>query len=299
MKIKALMVSAACVTLLAACGSGDGSPSRPDPERYAGTGEIGVIPIAEQRFSGDVQLMVYDPSTDTLAILGDPFDSNDPFDPDDPFDREGNFERVPEKDVRGFAAFENPQGVRRYTALVRTDPDTGLSAGVVGTPFRLDSEFGGTMLAREATTTRPENTELTYRGDYAGVRNVGINVGADDSNSFLYRIEGQVRIDIDYFLDSPDVEGVIFDRRSMDQTVEIDGDLRSVEYADVVLRSTSRSGGTFDADGFFEGAARINQSNVGRYVGYTSGDDAAAVAGVIDIVDGGERERGAFIAHSE
>ncbi len=284
MKIKALMVSAACVSLLAACGGGsDDSSPRPDPERFAGSGQIGVIPTADQRFSGDVQSMVYDPSTDTLTILGDPFASD------------GEFVRVPEKDVRGFAAFENEGGTRRYTALVRTDSLSGLSAGVVGTPVRFNNEFGGTMLARADTPTVPLNVELTHVGSYAGIRNVGRNVGDDDSNSFLHRVEGQVRINLDFFDDRPAgaIEGVIFDRISMDQTVEIDDDLLNVIYEDIVLEFTD-----IDSQGRFSGIAAGGGIS-GTYAGVTSDDQASATAGVIEMQGGGELERGAFITQTE
>ncbi|MEB8386193.1 hypothetical protein OO012_03040 [Rhodobacteraceae bacterium KMM 6894] len=271
-KINATLVGVSFA--LAACGGGS-DKSGPDGERYENSGKIAPIPTAEQKLTDDVSAMTYDPATDTLTIGGDPFDLA------------GTFERVPQKDVRGFAAFENKTGARRYTALVQTDTANGLAAGVVGTPFRLDREFGGTMLARSRTPTMPTNVELTHVGDYAGVRNVGTNNGADTSESFLHRVEGKVRLDLDFFDDRPmgAVEGVIYDRRSMDETEVVDEKSQNVAYDDVVLVFTD-----IDAAGNFSGTA-----TGGTYTGIIAGDDAAASAGVVDL----GVERGAFIARTK
>jgi len=253
-----------------------------DPTRFAGSGQIANIPTEDQRYSGDVDSISYNPTTGTLTVLGDPFDLA------------GTFSRRPQRDVRGFAAFENDGGARRYLALVRTDPDHGLSAGVVGTPFRLDNEFGGTMLARDKTPELPRNVEVRHVGDYAGIRNVGTNDGADMSNSFLHRVEGRVQLDLDFFADSPGIEGVIFNRLSVDETVMIDDKKRNITYDDVVLRFT-----TFDDEGNFEGDAAVSGTVLGRYDGMIAGDDAAASAGVLVMVESGELERGGFIARAQ
>lgn len=297
MKTKIMVI--ACSSALAACGTDD-----PDSTRFANSGEVASIPTTEQRYnlvSGDepeysnseVTSISYDPATDTLTVEGDPFDLT------------GDFERTPQKDVRGFAAFQNEGGARRYLALVRTDVENDVSAAVVGTPVRLDNEFGGTMLARGAIPDLPKKTEVRHVGSYAGLRNVGVNDGADMSNSSLHRVEGRVQLDLDFFDDrQPGVEGVIFDRRSMDQTVEVDeetGETRNVTYEDVVLRFTNidDNGNFIDDENLRGGEAAVGGTVVGRYDGMIAGDGAAASAGVVVITEGDELERGGFIARTE
>lgn len=253
-------------------------------DKWAGTGEIAAIPTGDQQYTEDVTSITYDPTTDTLKVAGDPFDLA------------GTFRRVSDQDVRGFAAFENEGGARTYLALVRTDAEHGLAAGVVGTPFRLDNEFGGTMLARDRIPNMPQNVEVTHTGSYAGIRNVGSNDGADTSESYLHRVEGRVRLDLDFFGDNTrGVEGVITDRRSLDQTVEVGDETRAVTYDDVVLRFNSIS----DEGVFEDGAAAVRGAVVGEYDGIIAGDDAGASAGVLVMVDEGELERGGFIATAD
>ncbi len=269
---------AVCGALMA-CSGGGGSGS-------GGSGQIAPIPTAEQRYTGDVTSITYDPDTDTLNVQGDPFDLS------------GAFRRVPGRDVRGFAAFENVGGARRYLALVRTDADYDLAAGVVGTPIRLDSEFGGTMLARGETPEMPREVEVTHVGSYAGVRNVGTNVGADTSGALLQRTEGRVRLDLDFFADqrsadgarAGSIEGVIFDRRSMDEVVFVNGRRQPVTLDDVVLVFTA-----IDAQGNFSGTANGLSGGTGTFDGMIAGEGAAASAGVV--VFG--TERGAFIARAQ
>lgn len=326
--MKKLVISAACCGILMSCISGDGSGPESfvsDPERFAGSGEIAAIPTETQRYnqnylgepfpeteprpSNTVTSISYNPATETLTILGDPFDLA------------GTFRRAPARDVRGFAAFENDGGARNYLALVRADVANGLAAGVVGTPFKLDNEFGGTALARGATPTLPVNREVTHFGDYAGVRNEGTNDGDDMSNSFLHRVEGQVRLDLDFFDDrpTPGVEGVVFNRRNMDATTtrqvavevpvkevllpgetprtttEIREIQEEITYEDIVLRFTS-----IDALGNFAGDAAVGGVVVGMYDGLIAGDNAAASAGIIVIAGpGSPYERGAFIARRQ
>ena len=271
-------ISVASCYMLAACIGGSSTSTK-----FADSGQIAPIPTHEQVAQGDLQSMSYDPNTETLIVRGDPFDLA------------GTFRRAPKRDVRGFAAFENDGGARRYLALVRTDTANGIAAGTVGTPIRLDREFGGTFIARSATPTLPNNMEVSHVGDYAAVRNVGTNDGADMSNSFLQRVEGTVRLDLDFFDDrTPGIEGVITDRRNLDQRIEIDGRKRPVTYDDVVLVF-----GDIDAEGNFRGDANVNKSTVGFYEGFIAGTDAAASAGNVIFFEGGQLERGAFIARRE
>ena len=296
-------ISVASCYMLAACIGGSGSSSS-----NSGSGQIAPIPAQEQRFNKEDRAFVdtltgdegdkpprprardelrsisYNPATDTLNVGGDPFDLA------------GTFRRSPGRDVRGFAAFENDGGARRYLALVRTDTANGVSAGVIGTPYRFDNEIGGTFIARSATPDLPRNMEVNHIGDYAAVRNVGRNDGADMSNSFLQRVEGKVQLDLDFFddRDAPGIEGVITDRRNLDQRIEIDGRKRPVRYDDVVLRFTD-----IDEQGNFSGIVNINGNPVGVYDGFIAGIDAAASAGTVIFVEGDELERGAFIAGSE
>ena len=325
--MKKVLISAACCSAVMSCGSSDDGPRSfsPTPERFAGSGEIAAIPEGEQRYnetvqgarfpetnpelpSNSVERIFYNPATETLTIQGDPFDLA------------GTFRRAPNRDVRGFAAFENDGGARNYLALVRTDTEHGLAAGVVGTPFKLDNEFGGTVLARGATPVLPVNREVRHRGDYAAVRNVGRNDGADMSNSFLHRVEGQVHLSLDFFDDRPrpGIEGVITNRRNMDGTttreVEVEVEVKEVRmpgqptrtttetrqvveeitYADIVLRFTG-----IDENGNFTGVAAVGDSVVGLYDGMIAGSNAAASAGIVVIRQDNELERGAFIARAQ
>ncbi|TVS03204.1 MAG: hypothetical protein EA407_07225 [Rhodobacteraceae bacterium] len=116
------------------------------------------------------------------------------------------------------------------------------------------------------------------------------------SNSFLQRVEGTVRLDLDFFDDrsAPGIEGVITDRRNLDQRIEIDGRKRPVRYEDMVLRFTD-----IDEEGNFSGLVDVRGAPAGVYDGFIAGTNAAASAGNVIIVEGGELERGAFIAGSE
>jgi len=313
---KTTAVVASCVALMS-CGSGESTGINSfvtSPDRFADTGEVAAIPTDTQRYNetargerfagqNEVTSITYDSATETLTIAGDPFDSA------------GTFKRAPKRDVRGFAAFENEAGFRDYLALVRVDADHNLAAGVVGTPFRLDNEFGGTVLARGAAPTLPTNREVRHIGDYAGVRNEGTNVGDDMSNSFLHRVEGRVQLDLDFFTDrqSAGIEGVITNRRNMDGTttreVQVDVPVvgrpgqtstetrqiaEEITYADIVLQFTG-----IDENGNFSGIA-VGGGERGLYDGMIAGNNAAASAGIVVIQDtsGMPLERGAFIARA-
>jgi hypothetical protein len=288
MKMKTLAIASCCSLLVACSGGGENS---------SGTGVVGSIPTGVQRYNmplstgapplagnNTVASMSYDPASQTLTIAGDPFDLA------------GVFRRVASRDVAGFAAFENTGGARRYLALVRTDEENGLAVGVVGTPFRLDTEFGGTMYARAETPTLPTNREVTHVGTYAAVRNVGSNVGANESNSHLHRVTGVVRLDLDFFTDRPTggIEGVITNRRSLDEWVLVNGRRQYIRYDDIVLVFTN-----IDSDGSFYGVANVLGGQVGRYEGLIAGDNAAASAGNVIILESGQLERGAFMARTQ
>ncbi|PZX46304.1 hypothetical protein LY56_01277 [Roseinatronobacter thiooxidans] len=314
---KTTAVVASCVALMS-CGSGEStgiSSFVSSPDRFANSGEVAAIPTETQRYNetaggdafagqNEVTSITYDSATETLTILGDPFDLA------------GTFKRAPKRDVRGFAAFENEGGARNYLALVRVDSDNNLAAGVVGTPFRLDNEFGGTVLARGAAPTLPTNREVRHVGDYAGVRNVGTNNGDDMSNSFLHRVEGRVQLDLDFFTDrqSAGIEGVITNRRNMDGTttreVEVEVPVigrpgqtttetrqiaEEITYQDIVLQFTG-----IDENGNFSGIAAVGGQPVGLYDGMIAGNNAAASAGIVVIQEGSpvSLERGAFIARA-
>ncbi len=277
MKIKAM--AAACCCVLMSCGSsGNGND-----EAFADSGQVGALPAgpgATVVYSGNVESVTYDPDTQILNILGDPFDLA------------GDFVRAPERDVAGFAAFENERGFRQYLALLRTDDENDLAAGVVGTPVRFNTEFGGTVLARGAVPDLPTNREVRHVGEYAAVRNVGTNVGADMSNSFLHRVTGDVQLDLDFFSDgpTPGIEGAITNRRNLDATVQVDGRTVPVSYGDIVLVFSG-----IDDEGNFAGIADEVGGGAGSYVGVIAGTDAAASAGIVEIGP----ERGAFIARTD
>jgi len=284
---------------LAACSGGSANPTR-----GADSGRIVPIPAADdypalsvpaRPVPNYVRAISYDPETQVLRVAGDPFDMS------------GAFRRSPRQDVQGFAAFENEAGARRYLALVRSE--NGVAAGVVGTPIRLDNEFGGLMVARDEIPSLPRNLEATHTGTYAGVRNVGANVGGDASDAFLHRVEGRVRLDFDFFDDNHRlVEGVIYDRRSMDQTVTDDRNVRRpLIYDDVVLRCnlmnapTCAQNNIFEdhptyEDGAFRGEAAIRGTVVGEYHGVIADSRATTSAGVVQFIENGELERGAFTA---
>ncbi|MFU8897589.1 MAG: hypothetical protein ACNA7L_01735 [Roseinatronobacter sp.] len=273
---KTTAVVASCVALMS-CGSGESIDG--DVPTPVVSGQRNNVTADGREFVGrnTVQGIAYNSATQILTIKGDPFDSA------------GTFRRAPTRDVEGFMAFENDAGARDYLAFVGVDTVHGLTAGVVGTPFQFDNEFGGTALERDRRPTLPTNREVRHLGDYAGVRNEGTNNGVDMSNSFLHRVEGQVELNLDFFADrqTPSVEGAISNRRNMD----VDG----VTYADIVLQFTG-----IDENGNFSGIAAVGGQPVGLYDGMIAGNNAAASAGIVVIQDGSpvSLERGAFIARA-
>lgn len=291
--MKKIALTFVCCASLVACG--ESGLTGDNPARFiGGSGVLGEIPTPPEdiddeddtgpaetdfvRTGGDVVSMSYDPDTDTLTIRGDPFDFA------------GVFARSPGDDVGEFAAFRSQTGAdaseRAYLAFLGVDNDIGISAAVVGTPYRLRTEFGGTLVARAEIPELPTNVQMTHRGDYAAVRTLGTS---------QHRIVGRSELYLDFFDDrDPSIEGVIRDRRNLDT----DEDLPVITL--VITEIDGR--GNFSGDAVDE--ARPNER--GEYDGMIAGDGALASAGVVVIsydetplLDGPEHvERGAFIARS-
>lgn len=271
------VILVACCGALMSCIGKDRDPDAapPPPPSANTTLERYNTTNTGNAFAGrnEVISIAYDAAAETLVIQGDPFDLA------------GTFVRAAASDVAGFTAFQNDGGARTYTALIRTDLVNDLTAGVVGTPVKLNNEFGGTVLRRGAVPDLPVNREIRHTGDYAGLRNVGVNDGADMSNSFLQRVEGRVALDLDFFQDrgSPGIEGVISNRRNLD-----DG---NQALPDIVLEFN-----IIDSEGNFSGVADGGVLGGGSYDGMIAGPGAAASAGIVVIGTGNQIERGAFTA---
>ena len=260
-------------------GGGLGPPPAPPedepPEEEPPIDEEEEIVIFDDllRVGGDVTSMVFDPERQVLTIQGDPFDFT------------GDFTRSPDEDVPGFTAFRSPAGEgvdpsgRPYLAYLATDAINGLSAGVVGAPFRLRTEYGGTLLSRAEVPELPSNIQMTHDGTYAAVRTLG---GAQ------HRIQGETRLFLDFFDDrNPAIEGAILDRQNLD-TGESPAQITLI-FANI------------DENGNFRGTAYDEEEDItGNYDGIIGGEGAAASAGVLVIsgtIDGVDHvERGAFIA---
>ncbi len=276
MRNETAILIASCVALMA-CDAGrstSGSATLPPTPVVMGALPSGADSAPRGSPLSDVVTVAYDPGTQTLTLGGDPFDAA------------GVFRRAPARDTQGFAAFENEAGVRRYLALVRTDPVHGLAAGVVGTPFRLDTQFGGAFTIRDEVPTLPVDREVRHVGDYAAVRNIGTNVGADASGARLQRVRGRLELELDFFTDrpAPSIEGAI--------TLRQNADVPSIRYPDIVLRLDR-----INPDGTFTGEAAVNGSVAGTFGGVIAGPDAAASAGWV-VIPGDQLERGAFLAQT-
>ena len=280
-------ISFLCCAALAACGGntsdtgsganaartigGGGGVSPPPPEDDGDAGN-GATTRDMTRVTGDVISMTYDPETDTLNVQGDPFDFA------------GDFTRDASSDVPGFAAYVSPASnalvpddasARRYLAFLGIDDTNGVSASVVATGERLDTEFGGTHVSRESIPDLPVNTQMTHRGHYASLVTEG---------STVTRTRGRTELYLDFFEDrNGDIEGFI-DR------IDPDTGLRSGDQ--IVLRITE-----IDEQGNFEGSARDSRAGEGTYTGMIAGADAAATGGTLVLTNtpDGQIERGAFL----
>lgn len=282
-----------CCAAIAACSSSDpadtsasliggGSGTAPPDDGNGtvppvGNGEDDDSPDTPEgddltRVGGDVAQVTFDPVAEVLNIQGEPFDF------------EGDFTRSPGDDRPGFAAYRSTTGVdpseRNYLAFLGVDSTNDLVAGVVATPFRLRTEFGGTVLTRGEVPELPTNTQMTHDGEYAAVRTLG---------SAQHVIEGEARLFLDFRDDraAPSIEGVIRDRENL-TTGETP--------AQITLVFTE-----IDENGNFLGQAWDEEEDfTGFYDGMIAGDGATAsggvvvIRGVINDVD--HIERGAFIA---
>ncbi|MCC5985047.1 MAG: hypothetical protein JJU42_11845 [Rhodobacteraceae bacterium] len=227
------------------------------------------------RVGGAVTEVTFDPDAGILNIQGEPFDF------------EGDFTRSEADDRPGFAAYRSTTGVdpseRQYLAFLGVDATNALVAGVVATPYRLRTEFGGTFLSRGAVPELPTNIQMTHDGDYAAVRTL---------DNLQHVIQGDARLLLDFRddRDAPSIEGVIRNRQNLTTSEALD---------QITLIFTE-----IDENGNFIGQAWDEEEDfTGFYDGMIAGDGAAATGGVVvirGVIDNAEHiERGAFIARRQ
>ncbi|MCL6284456.1 hypothetical protein M3P21_13055 [Ruegeria sp. 2012CJ41-6] len=306
--MKRYLLAIAALSLVSACGSGvftEDSADTGGGEGGEGTDDSGIV--VPEEIAGEVESVIYNPGdpssgvAPTLTLTGLPFDSG--------VDT-AEYVRDASLDVGDFQAFTfqaaNPSA-RKYTALVREQDGLVVVASGSG---GFEQFFGGSSFSRTGTYTAPTAADLPtdpvtggpgnigsveYTGTYAGILNVGLTGGGNESQA---RMSGDVVV-VGDFRDQTNVIGEINNRQFEDtfnvvngvndsdpnrpggdpddirivgaDTATMPGDLTAVE--DLIFTAT-----TLNADGSFNG--NLKNAN-GSYAGAFTGEAATAVGGAI------------------
>lgn len=207
-----------------------------------------------ERLSGEITSARYDPDTDTVIIVGAPYDDGN---------LEGVYTRDPALDLNGFRAYRNsPTGFSPYIAYWRVSPTGATQAGVARNADYFDLGYGGTIYRRDATTTIPREGLASYTADYVGLV-------AFENAGGLERTRGDVRIEVD-FADER-MRGFVTNRVNVD-TGEA---LLEVVLNDATFENGHATGGTAVSR---DGTGTTVES--GTYQALFGGEDAAEVVGV-------------------
>jgi hypothetical protein len=277
------LIGAAVV--LAACGGtppfgGTVTDTEGDPAN-------GVAPIPDE-LAGSVQSFTYNPSSQTLSVVGVPFD-------DGPFT--GVYRRRPGLDQAGYEAYTAQDGSldRHTTAYVRDI--NGTRAAVIVTGVQFEQVFGGIAYSNTSYSAPVEPGSevdgglVSYAGSYVGLLNAsGSNedvtpvTGGGEQGQELTGQAGEVRGQVLITADFSDaqVAGIVFNRVVVDRDATTPGvtpnAANPLQVNDIAFDSTA-----INTDGTFFGTASVDNNSVGEYGGIFGGDGATEVAGGINV----------------
>lgn len=233
---------AGLVALAGACGY-----DTPGTEEVTTTFEV---------LSGEITSARYDADTDTVVIVGAPYDDGL---------LAGTYLRDPGLDVNGFRAYRNPGGFSSYIAYWRTSDSGATSAGVVRNADYFDFGYGGSIYRRDASTTIPREGLASYTAGYVGLI-------AFNGQAGLNVTRGDISIEVD-FADER-MRGFVVNR----ENVSTGTPLPNLVLNDATFSNGHSTGGTAisrEPDG-----TPIEQ---GTYAALFGGPDAAEVVGVFVI----------------
>jgi len=281
------MISTAMIALLAACSSeSTDDTSGGSTGGTGGTGGSGggVTAPAGAQVDGDLDAAAFDETAETMVVFitldGD--------------DVEQTYVRTASLDTGGYQAYtlhDDPLD-RHFTAFGKTSEDGSTSAVLVLDGGQFNRFFAGTQVS--ASTYAAPTTGLTsYAGEYVGLTNIGTRTGtlisgADDVllPERGIRTTGTVFINADF--GDNQINGAIYDRAALDGG--------TFDTPDIILTPTDiTSSGTFAG-----GVEYTDLTPVGQYTGVFGGDNAAAVAGSVNLTEfdatiDGEEEWGIFV----
>ncbi len=270
-----LMIGLAACLGLAACGGTapfGGTTSDVDDETSA-------IP---ETIAGSVQSVTYDPSNQTLTVVGVPFD-------DGP--TTGVYRRRPGLDRPGYQAFTAQDGSldRHTTAYVQNI--NGTQAGLVVTGVQFEEYYGGVVYSRGSFSAPvpPDATQngglVSYAGNYIGLLNgpgssedlIDVTPGTSPSATSAQAAEvtGQVLITGDFAQNQ--VDGVVYNRRVLDY--DSNGLVSPNDANPLAVDDLALDGTAIETDGTFAGTVSVGNQVRGDYAGAFGGTGATEVAG--------------------
>lgn len=252
--VVAMAALAACDGVGGGGGGGTGGPGTPPPI----TGDASL--------RGDLDAFAFN-GTDTLSVQIS-LESDDVL---QAYTQDG-------APINGYIRFvQQDDPLDRFsTAFAGQSSDGSVQAVVVTDGGQFNRFFGGAGV-QQNNYSAPTRGLASYAGGYIGLLNFGPaapNVPANTPDSAIPRVStpitGQVFINAD-FADNL-VNGVVYDRQFI-----LDGDVNNP--ADLVLIA-----GSIAADGTFNGEVELEDfTNVGGYSGTFGGQNAAAMAGMVEL----------------
>lgn len=290
--MKNIAYAVAAMAALGACegtGGGDGGTGGP--------GDPGTPPVTgDASLRGDLDAFAFN-GTNALSVQIS-LESDDVL---QPYTQEG----APIKGYIRFVQQDDPLD-RFSTAFAGQSSDGSLQAVVVADGGQFNRYFGGTGVQQNSYSA-PARGLASYAGGYIGLLNLGppapdVPPGTPDSAipSMATPVTGQVFINADFAGNR--VNGVVYNR-------EFGADGTGTELGDLVLIV-----GSIAPNGSFNGAIELDDfTPVGNYSGTFGGQDAAAMAGMVQLgtgflvdrdgdplpaytdTDGREREFGIFV----
>lgn len=308
-------LSLAAVLALAACS---GSSNNPITSSATTAGEAPVeatdnaagVPVD---IANNVTDVVYDDDADSLIISGLPFVGSPTGDGTVGVELSRNTQL--EAGVDGYQVYsrQDDRLQRIYVAVSAQSADGSVRATSVADGGRLGVFYSGNHYERYEDLTRPENidtnTVIDYAGTYAGVTNLDalgqpIRIPPNPDTDVGELLPAQprqtvadVHMKVDFTTNS--VEGSIYNRQFVDGEALDSLDLNG-------------GGGNLDEGGEFNGTVTFVRQNAedsevsaGAYAGILGGEDAAGMAGVVELENvfrptdvraaGDQQEMGTFV----
>ena len=238
-----------------------------------------AIPTA---IAGSVQSVTYDPGSQTLTVVGVPFD-------DGP--ATGVYRRRPALDRPGYQAFTAQDGSldRHTTAYVQNI--NGTQAGLVLTGVQFEEYYGGVVYSASSysapvpTDAQQDGGLVSYAGNYIGLLNgpgsdedltaVAAGTSPSATSDQAAEVTGQVLITGDFA--QGQVDGVGYNRRVLDY--DSNGVLSPNDANPLAVDDLALDGTAIQTDGTFAGTVSVGNQVRGEYAGVFGGTGATEVAG--------------------